>query len=205
MSYCDEFRQWLEDSSGVELAEGEPARELSAHLRECGNCAAKLSEARALARAMAAWETPSPRVNIQARVMASIARQEQERAARGSRVREFVSSLFGARIQVPTFALATVLILLVASLAWNILGNRRHAPVQTQFAVQPQQAVTQFASGAQLPPAFTTPGVQEAVRQVSASVVPPGTPLVPMMVVLLGVPPTAHTVTGNITSTENVF
>ena len=139
---CEEALEWIDGQAAVgqdgsQTDESGPEGPLAAHLEDCAACREQYARARALRSALATWEAPAPRVNIQARVMASIVRHEREQAGRqGVRsLRELIASVIGWRVQMPGYALAALVVVLVASLAWNVVGRRGRAGAEPGVSV----------------------------------------------------------------------
>lgn len=184
---CEAIRQWMEDASESELRGGPHDESLVCHLEECPACRQRVAGARTLAGAIADWQVPEPRVNIQARVMASIARQEQQRRVRKGAV-AWLRGVLDQRIQVPAYAVAAVLVLFVASVAWNFLAPRGNAGTSSSIAIT-NTAPSTPASMIAVQQALDTPQAKDMIRQASVQAPLPGGGVVPVMVMILGVPP----------------
>ncbi len=168
-----EFRQHLAlmTVSELEAASSDPV------VKACrlygGEYEAIWREAIALHEALDAINVPSPRVNIGARVMASVARAEQQGAARRPGLLAAVRQALSRPVAVPAWGLAALLAILLISALMNLTG-RKGGKEQIANPSPPIVVIDRTHGGSQLVPA-------------AAGVTAPGP--APALIIIMGAPP----------------
>lgn len=135
---CKDLRGWVDSLSVGELRDCSPGEDAARHLATCETCREYYRQARAVESVLPAWEAPAPRVNIQAKVMAAIASHERQRASesRAPGLLDILRMICQWRVQMPGYALAALVLLLMGSLAWNVM-HRTTGTLQAQGVALP--------------------------------------------------------------------
>jgi hypothetical protein len=122
---CDELREQLPDYTLHTLTETEMAA-VARHLRGCGGCradAARLDEGVSLFASAAHAAEPPP--DLKPRVMAALADEWTDPAARPEPATSFRQGFVWRRFSVGWLAVAASVVLLAAAVGWGAIGQAR--------------------------------------------------------------------------------
>jgi hypothetical protein len=146
---CEEAREAIDGLTAKRPSAPAGERAFHEHIGGCAACRKLYEETQAQNQLLDAWVAPAPRGNIQARVMAGIARMERELREKERRPDLWdrtAALLFGRRFRVPAIAALGLAMLLLASLGLNavLLASRR--PEGRQWAAIPMPAQSLMAA-----------------------------------------------------------
>ena len=181
-SICEAIKEEIDGLSQKGFEKARISGPIHDHVQACASCREYFQEALEFASVLDQWGIPQPKENLCARVMTEIAQIERNRRIYLPDLLRQGLDLLRARVRVPAFAAAAVVLALVISVTFNITGSHRAVITPTATERIEMKAQTTGTSS-QAGYVYTADPAQIRLILGQASLAPS------TFVVILGVPP----------------